>query len=165
MINERRCGMKKKLMVLLVLAMSLSLAGSALAATFPGATVGFQWQNNLNVYTILTLKVNGTAKMASPIKFYTVSGVTFDTTNSLAQYPVSGTAYVKGPAGSQILFFSLSGTLALTGQFIDLEGAIYQTAGTGDVYVRASQDNAWGNQVNVHITMLTAAQIKALNFP
>ena len=26
-----------------------------------------------DVYSILTLKLNGTAKMASPIKFYTVS--------------------------------------------------------------------------------------------
>ena len=35
--------MKKRLMVLLILAISLSLAGGALAAKFPGATVGFRW--------------------------------------------------------------------------------------------------------------------------
>ena len=103
--------MKKRLMVLVILAMSLSLAGGALAAKFPGATVGFQWQNDPNVYTILTLKLNGTAKMASPMKFYTVSGITFDTSLPPAQYPVSGSAYVTGPAGSQTLVFSLSGTL------------------------------------------------------
>ena len=73
--------MKKRLMVLLILAMSLSLAGGALAAKFPGATVGFRW-GMTDVYSILTLKVNGTAKMASPIKFYTVSGVTFDISNA-----------------------------------------------------------------------------------
>ena len=35
--------MKKRLMVLLILALSLTVAGGALAAKFPGATVGFQW--------------------------------------------------------------------------------------------------------------------------
>ena len=85
-----------------------------------GATVGFQWQNKPSVYTILTLKLNGTAKMDSPMKFYTVSGVTFDTAMPIAQYPVSGSAYVTGPVGSQMLKISLSGTLAIAQEFIDL---------------------------------------------
>jgi hypothetical protein len=155
--------MKKRLMVLLILALSLSLAGGALAAKFPGATVGFQWQNDPNVFTILTLKLNGTAKMASPIKFYTVSGVSFDTTNPIAQYPVSGSAYIKGPVGDQRLIFSLSGTLMI--DFIDMEGAIHQTPGGDIVIVRLSQDNVWGTPVQVPITALTAAQIKALTLP
>ena len=155
--------MKKRLMVLLILAMSLSLAGGALAAKFPGATVGFQWNNDPSVYTILTLKLNGTAKMASPMKFYTVSGVTFDTANAIAQYPVSGSAYVTGPAGNQHLIFSLSGTLIQ--DFIDLEGAISQPIVAGTVFVRVSQNNVWGPSVQLPITTLTAAQINALIFP
>jgi hypothetical protein len=154
--------MKKRLMVLLILAMSLSLAGGALAAKFPGATVGFRW-GTTDVYSILTLKLNGTAKMDSPVKFYMVSGVTFDTTNPIAQYPVSGSAYIKGPVGSQTLVFSLSGTL-LT-EFIDLEGSIPQTTGAGGVYVRVSPSNTWGTPVQVPITVLTADQIKALTLP
>ena len=157
--------MKKRLMVLLILAMALSLAGGALGATFPGATVGFQWQNDPSVYTILTLKLNGTAKMDSPMKFYTVSGVTFDTATPYPHYPVSGSAYVRGPVGSQSLIFSLSGTHAPAQEFINLEGSISQTTGTGTVWVRGSLGNVWGNQVDVPITALTAAQIKALVFP
>jgi hypothetical protein len=157
--------MKKRVMVLVILAISLSLAGVALAAKFPGATVGFQWQNDPNVYTILTLKVNGTAKMASPIKFYTVSGVTFDASAPALQYPVSGSAFVKGPAGDQTLIVSLSGTLDATKEFIDLEGFISQTAGVGMVLVRGSLGNTWGTPVTVGITVLTAAQIKALVLP
>jgi hypothetical protein len=154
--------MKKRLMVLLILAMSLSLAGEVLAAKFPGATVGFRW-GVTNVYSILTLKLNGTAKMASPMKFYTVSGVTCDTVNGDQQYPVSGSAYVTGPAGTQTLVFSLSGTLLA--EFIDLEGHIGQTTGTGNVAVRVSLGNTWGTPAVVGITLLTADQIKALVLP
>jgi hypothetical protein len=158
--------MKKRLTVLLILAMSLSLAGGALAAKFPEATVGFQWQNNLNVYTILTLKLNGTAKMAGPVKFYTVSGVTFDTNNAGAQYPVSGSAYVKVDLlGHKTLFFSLNGSFGVVAEFIDLEGAIAETTGGGVVLVRVSQNNVWGTPAFINITALTADQIKALVLP
>jgi hypothetical protein len=157
--------MKKRLTVLLILAMSLSLAGGALAAKFPAATVGFQWQNNPNVYTILTLKLNGTANMDSPMKFYTVSGITFDVTIPAAQYPVSGSAYVKGTVGNQTLLFSLSGSLFLTQEFVDLEGGISQTTGAGNVFVRASIGNVWGTPALIPIQALTAAEIKALILP
>ena len=122
--------MKKRLMVLLILAISLSLAGGALAAKFPGATVGFRW-GMTDVYSILTLKLNGTAKMASPMKFYTVSGVTFDTSLPAAQYPVSGSAYVTGPAGSQTLVFSLSGSLALMDNLLIWKGSYPKPPGWG----------------------------------
>jgi hypothetical protein len=165
-ISQGRSDMKKRLMVLLILAVSLPLAGGALAAQFPAATVGFQWQNNPNVYTILTLKLNGTAKMASPMKFYTVSGITFDTTIAAAQYPVSGSAYVKVDLlGDKTLYFSLSGSLGAALEFIDLEGLIGEFNGAGAVVVRGSLDSNWGKPVWVPITALTADQIKALILP
>jgi len=159
--------MKKRLMISLILALSLALAGVALtgagqAASFPGATVGFQWSNNPNVYTVLTLKLNGTAKMSHPLKLYTVTGVTFDVSTT-AQYPVSGSAYVKGTAGSQVLLLSLSGTFA--NQFIDLGGDLFQQTGLGTIAVRASQGAVWGAPAIIGITALTAAQIKALTLP
>ena len=156
--------MKKRLMVLLILALSLSVAGGALAAKFPGATVGFQW-GVTNVYTILTLKLNGTAKMDSPIKFYTVSGVTFDTTNPPAQYPVSGTAYVKGPAGNQTLIFSLSGTLALLNNLLIWKGSYPKPTGLGRFLFEPARIMYGELRVRLTITVLTADQIKALVFP
>jgi hypothetical protein len=155
--------MRKRLMVIALLALSITVASGALAAKFPGATVGFQWNNDPSVYTILTLKLNGTAKMDSPMKFYTVSGITFDTAGPAVSYPVSGSAYVRGPAGGQHLKFSLSGTF--TTEFIDLEGVIYQTLAVGVVIVRGSVGNVWETPVEIPITPLTADQIKALIIP
>ena len=151
--------MKKRLMVLVILALSVSLAAVAQAATWPPKSLAFQWQNDPNVYTILAIKQTGSVKTANrTTKFYDLSGATFNSTNPALQYPMGGYGYVNGAA----FIFSLSGTMDFVGSngFFNLEGTLFPTG--GGTTVRGSFDAVWGTAVAIPILVVPAS---ALNFP
>ncbi len=151
--------MKKRLMVLVILALSVSLAAVAQAAAWPPKSLAFQWQNDPNVYTILAIKQTGSVKTLNrTTKFYDLSGATFDSTDANLQYPIGGYGYVNGAA----FIFCLSGTMEFAGSngFFNLEGTLFPTG--GGTTVRGSFNGGWGTTVAVPIVVVPAS---ALNFP
>ena len=141
--------MKKKLLVLVVLALALSLPAGALAAAFPPSSLAFQWDTETK-YTVLTVKLAGTVKMApGPVKFYQLSGASFSPNGWY--YPVTGSGYFDAARGK--FFFTLYGDIPYGGYaFEQFHGYLFSN-GTGTAYTRMSQD-LWGSYVEYDIVMV-----------
>jgi hypothetical protein len=130
--------MNKRLVVLVLLALALSLPAGALAAAFPPSSLALKW-DGLNNYTVLTVKLAGTVKMApGPVKFYNLNGVSFSQTGWL--YPVTGSGYLDSNGN---FAFSLFGDVAPYGGygFHQFQGTL-SPSGTGTAYWRTSY-NSW----------------------
>ena len=148
--------MKKRLMVVAILALSIILATGAMSdarAAWPPKSLAFQWENP-NLYTVLALKPAGKVKMANrTVKFYQLTGVIFYTNLPVNQFPVGGYGYLDG----DVFIFSLSGTmytgLPTHNSFLNLQGRL-MPSGDGLVDARSSDDTAWGTSGNGSIVMV-----------
>jgi hypothetical protein len=160
--------MKKAVMFGIVLVLALSLPAWAFAATFPPSTVAFELKEKPDVFIVLTLKANGSAKMSNQVKFYNVAGVAFDKNNAMVQFPVSGSAYVNTDfGGNQTLYFSLSGSLDVffdNHWFVSLQGWINSSLNDGQVHIRQSESQ-WAAPQKFQIRPLTPTELKALSIP
>jgi hypothetical protein len=147
--------MKKCLIVLMVLVLSLSAATGARAAGFPASATAFKLTAGGNdFYVVLSVKLSGAVKMAGgPVKFYRLSG-SFINPNPPGAYtvPLSGAGYLY----QNKLILTLSGSMFVSGLpvFFNLEGILDKAnSGAQGIYFRGS--HIWGDASPYVVTQVS----------
>ena len=126
--------MKRRLAILILLALIFSLPAGVQAAGFPPKTLAFSWQGTS--YTVLSLKANGKVQMApGVVTFYLLTGICFQTGNWFC--PVTGTGFLH-PNGS--FYFSLEGDVPYQGTGSSQFHGYLLPEGTGHGYRRTISD-------------------------
>ena len=121
--------MKKLVLILTVMALSLCLASAALAA---GAAAPKELCLHLDTTAVdmmLSIKLNGTVKgSVGPIKFYAIHG---EANGNSAGWPIAGTGHIQ----NGIFHFSVTGSMKWVPngdyQRISMEGKWNLATGTG----------------------------------
>lgn len=128
--------MLKRLMVIALLALSLTVAGGALAAAFPQKSMAFHWETT-DVYTVISAKQSGNVKMApGAVKFYLLTGVSFAQTGGWF-CPVTGSGFMHHNGK---FYFSLTGDVPYQGAASFQFHGYLSPDGTGHGYRRGIND-------------------------